>query len=74
MPRAPKKFTCQTTENYYAKTSCKVFNDFEFSNVSEEHVKKILLSLDTSKATGMDQIPSEFLRDGAELLALPLGI
>ena len=70
MPRAPNKFTCQTTKNYYAKTSC---NDFEFANVSEEHVKKILLSLDTSKATGMDQIPAKFLRDGAEVLALPLG-
>ena len=33
----------------------------------------ILLSLDTSKAAGIDQIPAEFLRDGAEVLALPLG-
>ena len=72
MPRAPSKFTDQTTENYYAKTSCKVSNDFEFSNVSEEDVKKILLSLGTSKAAGIDQIPAAFLRDGAEapLLAI----
>ena len=41
--------------------------------MSEEDVKKILLSLDTSKAAGMDQIPAKFLRDGAEVLALPLG-
>ena len=34
---------------------------------------KNLLSLDTSKAAGMDQIPANFLRDGAEVLALPLG-
>ena len=73
LPRAPNKFTSQTTKNYYAKTSCNVSNDFEFSNVSEEDVKKILLSLDTSKAAGMDQIPAKFLRDGAEVLALPLG-
>ena len=71
MPRAPNKFTSQTTKNYYAKTSCNVSNDFEFSNVSED-VKKILLSLDTSKAAGIDQIPAKFLRDGAEVLALPL--
>ena len=44
----------------------------EFSNVSEQVIKKSLLSLDTSKAAGMDQIPSKFLRDGAEVLALPL--
>ena len=73
LPRAPNKFTSQTTKNYYAKTSCNISNDSEFSNVSEEDVKKILLSLDTSKAAGMDQIPAKFLRDGAEVLALPLG-
>ena len=69
----PNKFTSQTTKNYYANTSCNVSNDFEFSNVSEEDVKKILLSLDTSKAAGMDQITGKFLSDGAEVLALPLG-
>ena len=55
-----------------AKTSCNVSNDFEFSNVSEEDVKKIFLSLHTSKASGMDQIPAKFLRDCTEVLALPL--
>ena len=72
LPRAPNKFTSQTTKNYYAKTLCNVSNDFEFLNVSEEDVKKILPSLDTSKAAGMDQIPAKFLGNGAEVLALPL--
>ena len=72
LPRAPNKFTSQATKNYYAKTSSNVSNDFEFSNVSREDVKKILLSLDTSKAAGMDQIPAKFLWDDAEVLALPL--
>ena len=35
-------------------------------------LKKILISIDTSKAAGMDQIPAKFLRDEAEVLALPL--
>ena len=35
-------------------------------------LKKILISIDTSKAAGMDQIPAKFLRDEADLLALPL--
>ena len=67
LPRAPDKFISQATKNYYAKTSCNVSNDFEFSNVSEKDVKKILLSLDTSKAAGIDQIPTK------EVLALALG-
>ena len=61
LPIVPNKFTSQTTKNYYAKTSCNVSNDFEFSNVSEEDVKKIFLSLDTSKSAGMDQITTKFL-------------
>ena len=64
LPKGPNKFTGQTTKNQYAKTSCKVSNDFELSNVSEEVIKKIWLSLDTSKAAGMDQAPSKFLRNG----------
>ena len=72
LSRVPNKFNSQATKNYYANTSCNVSNDFEFSNVSEEDVKKILLSLDTSKAAGMDGIPAKFLRDGAQVLALPL--
>ena len=72
LPKAPNKFTSQTTKNYYAKTLCNVSSDFEFSNVSEEDVKNILLSLDTNKAAVMNQIPTKFLRDGTELLALPL--
>ena len=65
LPRAPSKFTSQTTKSYYAKTSCNVSNDFEFSNVSEEVIKKILLNLDTTKAAGIDQVPSKCLKDGA---------
>ena len=72
-PRAPNKFTSQTTKNHFAKTSSNVSNNFEFSNVSEEDVKKILLYLDTSKAARMDQIPAKFLRDSAEVLALHWG-
>ena len=41
-------------------------------NVSEEVIKKILLSLDTSKSAGMEQISAKILRDSPELLALPL--
>ena len=70
--RASNKFTSQRTKNYYAKTSCNVSKAFEFSNLSEEAFKKILLSLDASKIAGMDQIPAKSLRDGAEILALPL--
>ena len=56
LPKALSKFTSQTNKNYRAKTSCNVSNDFEWPNLSEEVIKKILLSLDTSKVAAMDQI------------------
>ena len=72
LTKGPKKFTSQATKNFYAKTACNVSNDFELSNISKEVTKKILLSLDVSKAAGMDQIPAKFLRDGVKVLALLL--
>ena len=42
LSRAPTKFTSRTTKNYFAKTSCNISNNFEFSNISEEDIKKIL--------------------------------
>ena len=48
--------TTKTTTPNYAKTLCNVSNDFEFLNISEEVIKKILLRLDTSKAAEMDEI------------------
>ena len=44
----------------------------ELSNVSEEPLKKVLLSLDTSKSAGIEQISAKYLKDDAKLLVLPL--
>ena len=65
LPEGPNKFPSETIKHYYAKTSYNVSNDSELSNMSKKIFEKILLSLDTSKATGIDQIPSKFLKDGA---------
>lgn len=40
------------------------------SNVSEKVIKKLLLSLNTSKAAEIDQIPVKFLKDGEEVLGV----
>ena len=41
------------------------------SNVDEEVIKKIFLSLNTTKAAG--KFPAKFVRDSADVLALSLG-
>lgn len=44
----------------------------ELSKVFEEVVQKILLSLDTDKAAGVDKIPAKILKDGVDELSLSL--
>ena len=41
------------------KTSCNIFHDLKLSNVSVEVTKRIVLSLDTSINTGINQIPAK---------------
>ena len=47
-------------------------NNFQLSNAILETIKKILACLDASKSRGLDEISSKYLKDGAEILALPL--
>ena len=56
----------QQTKNYYAKASCYLSNDYELTNISEEVIKKILLSLNTSNVAGIDQIPAKFRKESVE--------
>ena len=50
----------------------KSWHKFELRNATLEAIKKILASLDSSKAPGLDGISSKFLKDGTEILTLTL--
>ena len=41
-------------------------DSFHFAKVSEEKEKRMLAELNTTKATGLDNIPARFLSDAAE--------
>ena len=45
---------------------------FDFSNISEKEILNILNDIDTTKAYGSDDIGGRFIKDGAELIALPI--
>ena len=47
-------------------------HNFELCNATLEIIKNTLACLDLSKAPGLDGISSKFLKDGIEVLALPL--
>ena len=67
-PVALNKFNNYSTKQYYIKG----FHNFELCNSILETIKKILACPDTSKAPGLDGMSSKFLKDGSEVLALPL--
>ena len=46
--------------------------NFDLCNAILETIKKILTCQDASRAPSLDGISSKFLKDGAEVLALPL--
>ena len=48
------------------------YDTFAFKPVSESQVFKIVNSLNSKKATGVDQIPPKILRVGAEALSAPI--
>ena len=68
---ALKKFKNNSTKQYYTNIE-KNCHNFELCNATLEFLKKILLRLDASKALGLEGMTWKLLKDGAEVLALPL--
>ena len=70
LPKAKNKFGMKSVESYYEKY--KLCKKFSFVPVNQDYIEDILLDIDTSKATGIDNISGRFLKDGASKLALPI--
>ena len=47
-------------------------NDFQFKRVNDDTINKLLNSLNTSKATGHDQITARFVKDASSTITKPL--
>ena len=66
-----QKVNSNSTKQYYMNIE-KNCHNYELCNATLRTMKKIFACLDTSKASGLDGQSSKFLKDGAEVLALPL--
>ena len=71
LPKAPNIFTLARTFSYY-KTLGISDKKFELSHISEEKMRKYLSNLSPKKASGIDNLSARFLKDGANVLALPI--
>ena len=71
LPVAPNKFNNNSTKQYYMNVE-KSYHNFKLCNATLETIKKILACQGLWKAPGLDGISSKLLKDGIEVLALPL--
>ena len=70
LPDPSDKYNLQPVIRYYS--SFTISDDFCLSNTSQEKVLKIMSSIESSKATGVDKLSCRFLKDGANILAKPI--
>ena len=71
LPPSVGKYGWCHIKEYYRSLGAPA-NGFSFNEVLEDKVLKILCKLNSSKATGLDQISPRFVKDGAKLIASPL--
>lgn len=71
LPESVNKFGKSFVNSFYRNKGV-MPNSYSFSVVSENKVLGYLNRLSTNKATGLDGIPSRFVRDGASIIACPL--
>ena len=71
LPKCISRYRKQFVMSFYAVKGV-LSNSYSFSIVTENTVLKHLNKLGINKATGLDGIPSRFVRDSASLIACPL--
>ena len=71
LPTAVNIFNSKFIHKYYKQKEV-VQNAFSFSLLSETEVCKMLKGLSPRKATGLDDLPARFIRDGAKGIAYPI--
>ena len=69
--KAPGRFSSVFYYLFYAGKGA-TLNYFELQNLTEKETIRLLRGLGRHKATGLDDIPARFLRDGAHIIANPL--
>ena len=66
LPRPPNKFGIETVKKYYENYNLQNKN-FTLKQVTEEAVLELLLSVNTSKAAGLDNLSGKFLKEAGFL-------
>ena len=71
LPHSQGKYGSDHVRKYYS-TVLSSNDGFNLGKVTEDKVLKILCNLNSSKATGLDQLSTRFVKDGSKLIVSPL--
>lgn len=71
LPSGSGKYGLNFVNDFYRKKGVQP-NRFSLSQVEEDSVLKLLLKINTSKSTGLDNLPAKFLKDAAPIISKPL--
>ena len=72
LPPPSNDFGISSARNYYQNILDPLPNKFNFSNVTEHFVLKLLKDMNIDKAAGINNLSGKFLKDGANILAKPI--
>ena len=67
LPIATNKFGIESVKQYYKDLGIDQ-NNFKFQSINKEYVNILMLKMNESKASGIDNISAKFLKDGASIL------
>ena len=71
LPKGLGKYGMDFVHDFYHKKTVKQ-NGFSLAKVDEEKVLTTLQKINTSKSTGLDDLPAKFLKDAAPIISKPL--
>ena len=72
LPAAVNKFGLHSIEVYYKNVLHLQESRFTFQTIESRFVLKLLKNVEVNKAVDMDIVPGRFLKDGADILAIPV--
>ena len=72
LPPIIGKYGYDFVKKFYQDKVSMLGGGFSFTPVSKEHVLKMLIGLNSHKATGLDGMPARFIIDSANIICKPL--
>ena len=72
LPTAPNKFSSKSVEDYYNDMFNIYPKKLTFQTIQTKCISDLLKNWNTNKAVGIDNLSGRFLKDGADILSIPI--